>query len=117
MTSTTFPTLETLNAALAVAVQMADDPNVDQETRASAEAFADAVREEIGRWNANAKASMTQKTIDWSLEVRKFERKCSCRWVGNRRVKAYRISGTQEAAHHSMLCAYRRREQSTGGAA
>jgi hypothetical protein len=51
--STTTPTLETLNAALTVAVQMADDPNVDRETRASAEAFADAVREEIGRWNPN----------------------------------------------------------------
>jgi hypothetical protein len=60
---------------------------------------------------------MQQKKIDWSLEVRKFERKCACHWVGNRRVKAYRIYGTAEAAHHSMLCANRRREQSTGGAA
>jgi len=56
---------------------------------------------------------MQQKKIDWSLEVRKFERKCACRWVGNRRVKAYRIAGTPEAGRHAMLCAQRAR----GGAA
>jgi hypothetical protein len=60
---------------------------------------------------------MTQKKIDWSLEVRKFERKCACRLVNNRRVKAYRVAGTPQAGYHAMLCAYRARQQATGGAA
>ena len=58
---------------------------------------------------------MQQKKVDWSMEVRKFERKCACRLISNRRVKAYRIPGTPEAGRHAMLCAQRAR--STGGAA
>ena len=57
-----------------------------------------------------------QQKIDWSRELRKYERKCACRWIGNRRIKAYRISGTPEASHHSMLCAHRARQHATGGA-
>lgn len=53
---------------------------------------------------------MQSESIDWSKAVRKFERTCACVWVGNRRVKAYRVAGSAAAGHHAMLCAYRARQ-------
>jgi len=50
-TSTTSPTLETLNAALAVAVQMANDPKMLRCVRVRAAEFADTFRKEIERSN------------------------------------------------------------------
>lgn len=60
---------------------------------------------------------MQPKKTDYALAVRRFERTCGCVWVGNRRVKAYRVAGTPQAGYYAMLCAYRARQHATGGAA